>query len=121
MTGDRVSAIDAGDQHRTGQREGEFAEHHAGDTAEQADRGIDGGQRDGHRDHRPDDLARADQRRLDRRQAFLDMAVDVLDHHDGVIDHQPDRQHHRQQRQQIDREAGRQHQRGRRRPATAEW
>jgi hypothetical protein len=39
------------------------------------------------------------------------MAVDVLDHDDRVVDDQADRQHQRQQRQQIDREAERQHHR----------
>ena len=38
------------------------------------------------------------------------MAMDVLDHHDGVVDHEPDRQHHRQQRQQVEAEAHDQHQ-----------
>jgi hypothetical protein len=48
-------------------------------------------------------------RRLHRRHALLHVPVDVLDHDDGVVDHQPDRQHQRQQGQQIDREAQRQH------------
>ena len=100
----------AGDDDRSRQREGEFAEQRAGETAEEADRRIDRGQRDGHRDHRADDLARALQRGLHRRFALLDMAVDVLHHHDGVVDHEPDRQHHRQQRQQVDAEAHHQHQ-----------
>jgi len=41
----------------------------------------------------------ADQRGLYRGQPFLDMAVDILHHDDGVVDHKPDRQHHRQQGQ----------------------
>ena len=68
------------------------------------------GERDRHRDHRPNDFPRALQRRLYRRFALLQMAVDVLHHHDGVVDHEPDRQHHRQQRQQVEAEAHRQHQ-----------
>ena len=39
------------------------------------------------------------------------MAIDVLEHDDRIIHHQPDRQHHRQQREGVDREAGCQHQR----------
>ncbi len=39
----------------------------------------------------------------------LHVAVDVLDHDDGVVHHQSDRQHQRQQRQQVDRIAQRQH------------
>src|SRR5690606_41364263 len=34
---------------------------------------------------------------------FLDMAVDVLDHDDGVVDDEADGEHHRQKRQQVDR------------------
>ncbi len=55
----------------------------------------------------PGNLARADQRRLRRALPLLDVAVDVLDHDDGIVDDQPDRQHHRQQRQQIEAEAER--------------
>ena len=47
-------------------------------------------------------------RRIEGLHALLDMPVDVLDHHDGVVDHQADGQHQRQQRQQIDRIAERQ-------------
>ena len=42
-----------------------------------------------------------------RRQPLLDVAVDVLDHHDGVVDDEADRQHHREQRQEVDRVAER--------------
>ncbi len=35
--------------------------------------------------------------------------MDVLHHDDGVVDHEPDRQHHRQQCQQVETEAQRQH------------
>src|ERR1019366_5354458 len=38
---------------------------------------------------------------------------DVLDHDDGVVDHQSDREHERQQSQQIDRKTQRQHDRQR--------
>ncbi len=51
-------------------------------------------------------ISAASQRRL----AFLlHVPVDVLDHDDGVVDHQPDREHQRQQRQQVDRVAEHQH------------
>ena len=105
IIGDRVSATMPEMIDRAGQREGEFAEERAGEAGQQADRRIDRGQRDGHGDDRPDDLARADERRLDRRLALLDMAVDVLDHDDRVVDDQADGQHHGQQGQQIEAEA----------------
>ena len=95
---------DARDDHRAGEGKGEFAEQRAGDPAEKADRRIDGGQGQGHRDDRAGDLARADQRRLRRGSALLDVAVDVFDDDDRIVDDEPDRQHHRQQRQQVQAE-----------------
>ena len=68
---------------------------------------VDRGQGQGHGDDREDDLARADQRRLERRLAGLDVAVDVLQHDDRVVDDEADRQHQGQQRQRVDREAER--------------
>ena len=104
---------DARDDHRSRQREGELAKQRAGEPAEEADGRIDGGQRDGHGGHRPQDLAGADHRRLHGRAPGLDVAVDVLHHDDGVVDHQPDGEHHGQQRQQVEAEAEGEHDRGR--------
>ena len=56
------------------------------------------------RHHREADLARAFERRLERRLAVLDMAVDVLHHHDGVVDHEADRDGERHQRQVVEAE-----------------
>ncbi len=102
----------AGDDHRAREGEGELAEEHARKPGLEPDRRIDGGQRDGHGDDRPHDLARADQRRLHRRLAALDVAINVLHHHDGVVDHEPDRQHEGEQRQQVQAEAHGQHEHG---------
>ena len=44
-------------------------------------------------------------RRRQWRQPLLDIALDVFHHHDGVVHHDADRQHHGKQRQGIDREA----------------
>ena len=46
----------------------------------------------------------------ERVHALLDVAEDVLQHHDGVVHHQADRQHQRQQRQRVDGEAEQRHQ-----------
>ena len=40
-----------------------------------------------------------------RREAVLDVALDVLDHDDGVIDHDADGQHEAEERERVDREA----------------
>jgi hypothetical protein len=44
------------------------------------------------------------------RAALAQMALDVLDHDDGVVHHQPDGQHDGEQREQVQREAERLHQ-----------
>ena len=100
----------AGQQHRARQRECEFGEQHAGETALETDRKIDSDECGGHRHHRPGQLARTAQCGISWRHAFLDMTMDVFQHDDRVVDHDADRQHHRQQRQQIDGEAHHQHQ-----------
>ena len=89
----------AGNNHRTGQSKSEFAEQRAGDAAEKTDRGIDRRQGQGHRDDRPGDLAGTDQGGLCRGAALFDMAVDVLEDDDRVVDDEPDCQHHCEQGQ----------------------
>ena len=56
------------------------------------------------RQHREADLARAVERRLERRLAVLDVAINVLHHHDGVVDHEADRDRERHQRQIVEAE-----------------
>ncbi len=95
---------DARHDHGACQRKGEFLEENAGNAAEKADWRVDRGKGDGHGDDRAGNFARADQRGLDRRFSFLDMPEDVFDHDDGVVDHEADGEHHRQQRQKVDAE-----------------
>ena len=110
IIGDSVSATIAGDGDRAGERERELGEQRAGEPALEADRHVHRDQHDRHRDDRPAQLARRAQRGLERRLAFLlHVPVDVLDDDDGVVDDEADRQHQREQRQQIDRVAEHQH------------
>ena len=95
---------------RAGQRERKLPKQRTGKAAEESDWRIDRGERDRHRDHRADDLARTLHRCLHRRLALLEMAMNVFHDHDRIIDDQSDREHHRQQRQQIETETGHQHQ-----------
>ena len=44
------------------------------------------------------------ERRVDRPHPLAQVALDVLDHHDRVVHHEPDREHDREQRQQVHRE-----------------
>jgi hypothetical protein len=66
-----------------------------------------------HGDDGETDFLAALEGRLHRRHAFFDMAIDVLEHDNGVVDHEPDRQHHRQQGQRVHGEAQRIHDRKR--------
>src|SRR6185503_10215603 len=50
------------------------------------------------------------ERRLVRPFAAVDMPLDVLDHDDRIVDDETNRQHDGEQRQQVDREPGEQHQ-----------
>ena len=93
---------DAGDGYRAGQGEGELAKQRTGQPPLQADGQINRRQGDGHGDDRPDQFACAHQSRFQRRFPLAQMPFDVLHHHDGVVDHQTDREHHRQYGQQVD-------------------
>jgi hypothetical protein len=48
---------------------------------------------------------RAIERRVEGRLSHADVALDVLDDDDGVVHHEADREHDREQRQQVQREA----------------
>ncbi len=70
-----------------------------------------------HRRGRDDRTCHLRHRRLrgpQRRQAVFKLPLDVLDHHDGIVDDEPDRQHHAQQAQHVQREAHDLHHRQRR-------
>ena len=93
---------DTGNGDRTGQGEGELPEQRTGQSALQADGGIDRRQGDGHGDDRADQFAGAEQGRIERRLALAQVALHVFDHHDGIVHHQTDRKHDGQQGQQVD-------------------
>ena len=91
------------DDHRAGHRHRELGKEPAGRTFLKGQR-----QKDGHQRNRDGDDRKADFRhrlvgRFHRRHAFLDMAENIFQDHDGVIHHHADGQHERQHRQDIDR------------------
>ena len=94
---------------RTGERERELREQGTGQAALEADRHIDRDQHDRDRDDRPGQLARTEQRGIERLHAVLEVAVDVLDDDDRVVDNKSDREHQREQRQQVHGIAEHQH------------
>ena len=97
------------DRDRDGHRE--FAEHAADHAAHQQHRDEHRDQREGDRDDGEADFARALERRLERPHAALDVADDVFQHDDGVVDDEADRKRQRQQRHVVDREIERVHRR----------
>ena len=92
--------------------DGELAEQPPDDAAHQQQRNEHGDQREADRQHGEADLARAGERRLERRHAILDVTIDVLHHHDGVVDDEAHRDGERHQREIVEAEAGQIHDRG---------
>ena len=96
--------VDGRDDHRRRDGQGELAEELAGDPAQegagQEHRAEH--QRDG--DDRPGDLVHRLDGGLSDRETLLEPALDVLEHDDGVVDHDADGQHQPEQRQVVERE-----------------
>ena len=101
------------DHHRRRQGDRELAEQTPDDAAheQQGDEHRDQADRD--RDDGEADLLRADQRRLERLHAALDVAADVLQHDDGVVDDEPGGDGQRHQRQVVEAEPAQEHHRQR--------
>ena len=97
---------DAGEGHRDGHRDGELLVELAGDAAEEGHRDEHRAQHQHDRHHGARHLAhRLDGGGVGRHLLFPHQALDVLEHHDGVIDDDADRQHHCEQGEGVDREA----------------
>src|SRR3954454_18286444 len=94
------------DEDRHCERHGELAEQAPDDVAHEKERYQHRNEREGERDDGEADLLRALERGLQRRLAGLDIACDVLDDDDGVVDHEAGGDHQRHQRKVIDRETG---------------
>ncbi len=93
---------EARDHDRDRDGDGKLAEHASDDATHQQHRDEHRDQRERDRDNREADLARALQRGLERAHPALDVAHDVFQHHDGVVDHEADRERQRQQRHVVD-------------------
>ncbi len=92
----RAQRDDQGDHDGDGEGEGEFAEDAPDDPAHQQDRQEDRNEREAHGDDGEADLAGAQYGGLEAGHAGFDMAGDVLQHHDGIVDDEAggDRQRH---------------------------
>ena len=84
---------------------GKFVEHAPDHAAHEEHRDEDRHQRDRHRDDGEGDLARALESGLHGVHAGFDVADDVLEHHDRVVDHETDRKRERHQRNIVERVA----------------
>ena len=100
-----------GNHHRARQCQRELNEQPTGAPGRKRKRRIYGGKGQRHGNHRERNLARAGDGRFEARNAGLHIAIDIFQHHDGVIDHQANGQHHRQQCQRVDAEIEHVHQR----------
>ena len=96
--------IDRRDHCGDGNCHGELLVELAGDAAQERHRHEHGTQHERDRDDRARDFLHRLVRRLERSTSLLDVAFDVLDHHDRVIHHDSDREHEAEQGQCIDRE-----------------
>ena len=101
------------DQHRDRDRDRqhprEFVEQTSGDAGHQQQRQEHRDQRHGQRHDRETDFLRADFGGFLRMLALLDVAHDVLDHHDRIVDDEAGRDGQRHQRKVVEREAGERH------------
>ena len=84
------------------QRDRELAEQAADEPAHEQQRDQHRDQRDRQRHDGEADLLGALERGLERRLALLDVARDVLDHHDRVVDDEAGRDGERHQRQVVE-------------------
>ena len=87
------------------QRQRELAEHAADETRHEQERDENRNQRHRQRYHREADLARAIEGGLHRLLALFEMAHDVLDHDDRIVDDEAGADRQRHQRQVVDAEA----------------
>ena len=83
------------------------------DPAQEQDRNEHCDQREADRQHRKADFARPFERRLERGLAIFDVPIDILHDDDGVVDHEPDRDGERHQRNGVDAEIEKVHRRKR--------
>src|SRR5262249_29250355 len=100
-----------GNRDREGESYRELAKYTAHQAGHEQQRDESGDQRYADRDHRESDLPRALDRGAERRHTFFEIAEAILDHDDGVIDHEANRDRERHERKIVDRETRHPHHR----------
>ena len=96
---------------RKGERDRELAEHPADQACHEQERNKRRDQRDADRDHSEPDLLRALDGSAERRHALFEITEAVLDHDNGVVNHEADGYGERHQREIVDGETGNPHRR----------
>ena len=102
---------EAGDRRGGRDRHGKLTEELARDAGNEGGGDEHRGQHQRDREERVAHLVHGLVRRLPRAHAESEVALDVLDHHDRVVDHDADRQHQAEQREVVQRVAERRHDR----------
>ena len=100
---------EAGHEHGHADRDGELPEQPADQTAHEEDRDEHGGQRERHAHDREADLLGAVNRRLERGFAHFHVPHDVLEHDDGIVHNEADRQRQGHQRKVVEAVAAQVH------------
>ena len=101
--------VDRADQRGGGNHQRELRIHAPGQTRQEGGREEHRHQHQGDADDRPEQLAHGGARRLASGHALLDIVDRALDHHDGIVHHDADRQHDREQGGEVDGETERGH------------
>ena len=96
-----------------GDDDGKLMEQQPNHTGHEKDRDEHRDQRTGDRQDGEPDFTRAAQRRLKRRNSFFNVTHDVFQHHDRIIDNQPNGERQAEQRNVVQRVAERPQQRHR--------
>ena len=99
------------DDDRRRQSDGKLLEQVAHDAAHEQDGDKHRHQRHVHRQQGEAHFLGAQEGRLHRRLAVLDVPGDVFQHHDGIVHHQPGGKDQRHQRQVVERETAQVHDR----------
>ena len=94
-----------GDAGRRGDGDRELAEELAGDAGDEGRGDEDGGQHQGDRHQRAADLVHGLVGGLARRHPRAQIPLDILHHHDGVVDHDADGEHEAEEREIVEGEA----------------
>ena len=105
--------VERGDQGGNGDGQRKLLVELAGDAADEGGGNEHRTQHQRNSYHRPAHLVHRLVGGVHGRESLRDVPLDVLDHDDGVIDHNPDRQHQPEQREVVDGKAEGSHRRER--------